>query len=171
MDNYEPSYVAGAAFHKLNRDRKTSNSSGEWDPKKFTVEDSAFGFIVMKNGAAIILQSSWALNTTDDGRVCITSLSGTKAGAEMPQSGSVVINGIRNGNKYLLTPEFDHGGVLLYDGVKSNPDDMEAHTFFDAIRGKKKLLIRAEEAAVVTRILEGIYISSKTGKAFYFENE
>ena len=64
MDNYEPAYAVGTTYHKLNKDKKTGNAWGDWDPKKFTVEDSAFGFIVMKNGATVILQSSWALNTT-----------------------------------------------------------------------------------------------------------
>ena len=41
----------------------TGNAWGDWDPKEFTVEDSAFGFITMENGATIVLESSWALNT------------------------------------------------------------------------------------------------------------
>jgi predicted dehydrogenase len=54
MDNYEPAYVVGTTYHKLNKDKKTGNAWGDWDPKKFTVEDSAFGFIVMKNGATVV---------------------------------------------------------------------------------------------------------------------
>ena len=38
---------------------------GNWDPEQFKVEDSAFGFIRMKNGALIELESAWALNTLD----------------------------------------------------------------------------------------------------------
>ena len=44
--------------------------------------DSAFGFIRMKNGATIVLESSWALNTLDT-REAQTTLCGTKAGADM----------------------------------------------------------------------------------------
>ena len=51
---------------------------GDWDPEKFTVEDSAFGFVVMENGTTIILESSWALNTLDVGEAK-TTLCGTKA--------------------------------------------------------------------------------------------
>ncbi|MBT9848826.1 gfo/Idh/MocA family oxidoreductase, partial [Blautia sp. MCC289] len=55
---------------------------GDWDPKEFCVEDSAFGFIRMKNGAVIELEAAWALNTleVDEAK---TSLCGTKAGADM----------------------------------------------------------------------------------------
>ena len=54
---------------------------GDWDPKEFCVEDSAFGFIRMKNGAVIELEAALALNTleVDEAK---TSLCVTKAGAE-----------------------------------------------------------------------------------------
>ena len=52
----------GSTFHKLGQQENAANAWGSWDPKQFNVEDSAFGFIKMKNGATIILESSWALN-------------------------------------------------------------------------------------------------------------
>jgi predicted dehydrogenase len=168
MDNYEPAYAVGTTYHKLNKDKKTGNAWGDWDPKKFTVEDSAFGFIVMKNGATIILQSSWALNTTEV-REAVTSLCGTKAGADMPKAGELLINGVKNGRQYTLTPDLKAGGVAFYAGASAKPEDIEAQTFADAIRGKGKLYVLPEQAAAVTKILEGIYISAKTGKPYYFE--
>ena len=168
MNNYEPAYCVGTAYHKLNNDRKTGNAWGDWDTKKFTVEDSAFGFVVMKNGATIILQSSWALNITEV-REAVTTLCGTKAGADMPKEGTVIINGVRNGRQYELTPNLKTGGVAFYEGASTKPADLEAITFANAIRGKGKLYVLPEQAAAVTRILEGIYISAKTGKAHYFE--
>lgn len=68
MDNYEVKSVKGSTFRKLAEQKDTGNPWGDWDPNEFTVEDSAFGFIEMKNGATIILESSWALNTLDVGR-------------------------------------------------------------------------------------------------------
>ena len=68
MDNYEPAMVVGSTFRKLADTENAANAWGYWDPKKFTVEDSAFGFIKMKNGATIVLESSWALNTLLDQR-------------------------------------------------------------------------------------------------------
>ena len=38
-----------------NNDTEQGNDWGNWDPAKFTVESSAFGFIVMENGATISL--------------------------------------------------------------------------------------------------------------------
>ena len=51
MDNYKPKYAVGTTYKKLNDQTDTANAFGEWDPKEFTVEDSAFGFVVMENGA------------------------------------------------------------------------------------------------------------------------
>jgi predicted dehydrogenase len=170
MNNYEPAYVVGTVYHKLNKDKNTGNAWGDWDPKKFTVEDSAFGFVVMKNGATIILQSSWALNTTE-ARESVTTLCGTKAGADMPVAGTVTINGVRNGKQYVLTPDLAAGGVAFYGAAEVTDSDLEAQTFAAAIRGKAKLYVLPEQAAVVTRILEGIYTSAKTGKPYYFDEK
>jgi predicted dehydrogenase len=168
MNNYEPAYVVGTTYHKLNKDKNSGNAWGDWDPKKFTVEDSAFGFVVMKNGATIILQSSWALNTTEV-REAVTTLCGTKAGADMTAEGSLLINGVRNGRQYVTTPDLKAGGVAFYEGGSVKPEDLEAHTFADAIRGKGKLCVLPEQAAAVTRILEGIYISARTGTVYNFD--
>jgi predicted dehydrogenase len=168
MNNYEPAYAVGTTYHKLNKDKNTGNIWGDWDPKKFTVEDSAFGFVVMKNGATIILQSSWALNMSTDVREAVTTLCGTKAGADMADGG-LVINGVRNGRMYETKPNLKAGGVAFYEGSSQNPEELEAWTFAEAIRGKGKLIVLPEQAAVVTRILEGIYKSAETGKPYYFE--
>jgi predicted dehydrogenase len=170
MDNYEPAYAVGTAYYKLNKDKNTGNAWGDWDPKKFTVEDSAFGFVVMKNGATIILQSSWALNITEV-REAVTTLCGTKAGADMPEAGKLTINGVRNGRQYVLKPDFASGGVAFYGGDSLKDTDLEARTFANAIHGKGKLYVLPEQAAVVTKILEGIYISAKTGKPHYFDEK
>jgi len=60
MDNYKPKYVVGNVYHKLSKKENAANAWGPWDPAKFTVEDSAFGFVTMENGATIFLESSWA---------------------------------------------------------------------------------------------------------------
>jgi predicted dehydrogenase len=168
MNNYEPRYAVGTAYHKLNKDRNTGNAWGDWDTRKFTVEDSAFGFVVMKNGATIFLQSSWALNTTEV-RESVTTLCGTKAGADMPKPGELEIAGIKNGKQYTLKPELKPGGVDFYSSEEVEDTDLEAQTFLKAIRGKGKLYVQPEQAAAVTRILEGIYKSAETGKPFYFD--
>ena len=170
MNNYEPQYAVGTVYHKLNKDKNTGNAWGDWDTKAFTAEDSAFGFVVMKNGATIILESSWALNITGE-KESVTTLCGTKGGAEMPKPGELVLNGVKNGRPYSLTPLLQSAGVMFYSGNEEKDTDREARTFRNAILGKGKLCVLPEEALVVTMILEGIYKSAATGKPSYFNGE
>lgn len=169
MNNYKPKYVVGTTFHKLNNQTETANPWGDWDPEKFTVEDAAFGFIVMENGATIVLEATWALNSLDAGEA-ITSLCGTKAGIDMRgANGGVRINGVIQGHQYVTTPDFSAGGVAFYDGTGNmNPAEVEAKVWTDAVRGDGKLCVLPEQAFVVTQILEGIYESAKTGKPHFF---
>ena len=167
MDNYKPKYCVGTTYHKLNGQTEAANAWGDWDPAKFTVEDSAFGFIVMENGATIYLESSWALNSLDV-REAVTSICGTKAGGDMPDQGKVRINGVKNNKQYVLTPGLDAGGVAFYDGAADNPSDREARLWIDAVTNDKPPFVLPEQAYAVSSILEGIYESAKTGKPFYF---
>ena len=170
MDNYEPAYAVGTIYHKLNKEKNMGNVWGEWDTKAFTVEDSAFGFIVMKNGAAISLESSWALNITNE-REAVTTLCGTKGGADMPKPGELVLNGVKNNRLYNMSPLLQPGSITYYTGDPLKDQDREQITFRDAIRGKGKLCVLPEQAIVVTQILEGIYKSAASGKPYYFNKE
>ena len=131
----------------------------------FTVEDSAFGFIKMKNGATIQLEASWALNSleVDEAK---TSLCGTKAGADMKDG--LRINRVQYGRQCVEKPDLASGGVAFYDGVTENPEDVEQRVFYEAITEGKPLTVEPEQALAVTQILEAIYESAKTGKTVYF---
>jgi predicted dehydrogenase len=170
MNNYEPSYAVGTTYHKLNKEKNTGNAWGDWDTKAFTAEDSAFGFVVMKNGATVTIESSWALNITGE-REAVTTLCGTKGGAEMPAQGELILNGVKNNRLYTLQPSLKAGGVAFFDGENLKAADLEARTFRNAIRGKGKLTVLPEQAMTVTRILEGIYKSAASGKPHYFDKE
>ena len=166
LDNYKPKYCVGTTYHALNDQTDQGNAWGPWDPAKFTVEDSAFGFIVMENGATINLEASWALNTLDV-REAVTSFCGTKAGADMVDG--VRINGVRQNLQYVMKPDMNAKGAAFFDGVKGeSPADRVARLWIDAVVNDKAPFVLPEQAIVVTRILEGIYTSAKTGDIFRF---
>ncbi len=168
MDNYQPNYVVGTAYHKLNGQRDTANPWGDWDPGQFTMEDSAFGFIVMENGATIMLSSSWALNTLEVEEAC-TVLCGTRGGADMHDG--LRINGVKHGRQYVEKPALTPGSVDFYDGAGDSPKMLEQRAFIDAIHGKNPPVVKPEQALVVTRILEAIYESARTGRPVYFSRQ
>ncbi len=167
MDNYKPKYCVGTSYHKLNNDTDQGNAWGKWDPEKFTVEDSAFGFIVMENGATIVLESAWALNTLDV-REAVTTVCGTKAGADMV--GGLRINGVRNNVQYVTNYAVNGGSAAaFYDGEGSeDPSAREARLWIDAVINDTEPFVKPEQALVVTQILEGIYESAKTGDIYKF---
>lgn len=167
MDNYKPKMVVGTTFEKLKNQKDCGNAWGDWDPKKFTVEDAAFGFIVMENGATIMLESSWALNIRNP-KEAITMICGTEGGADMFDG--LNINFIKNGRQCILKPDLTAGGVAFYDGDDDeDPSVLEARAWLDAVVNDHEPRTKASQALVVTQILEAIYESAKTGKPVYFD--
>lgn len=164
MDNYKPKVVLGTKYHELSQKEDAANAWGPWDPKKFTVEDSAFGMIVMENGATIMLESSWALNTLDV-HEAKCSLSGTEAGADMKDG--LRINGEKFSRLYENKIDLGAGGVAFYEGKAEKGPDIELRLWIDAIEQDKDPVVTPEQAYVVSQILEAIYESAQTGKAVY----
>ena len=161
MDNYTPKMVLGTTYKKLTNP-DCGNVWGKWDPAKHTVEDAAFGFIVMKNGATIVLESSWALNILDPIEAS-TVICGTKMGAQIK-------------NKDLIL-NFDEGGELkevhpiaqYEETIKLKSAHIEARQWIDAILHDTDPIVLPEQACVVSEILEAIYISAKTGEPVVFD--
>lgn len=159
MDNYRPVSVTGTAFHQLGRRKDAVNEWGPWDPERFTVEDSAFSFIKMENGATIALEASWALNTLQTGGPKVM-LCGTEGGADMEDG--LRLNGELAGRLYEQKIDMKNGAAA------ENPADMEARLWIDSILNDTDPVVKPEQALVVTEILEAIYESSLTGKTIYF---
>jgi Predicted dehydrogenases and related proteins len=165
MDNYEVQSVTGTVHRELADRENAANAWGPWDPKKFTVEDSAFGFITMKNGASIYLESSWALNTLFSEEAKCT-LFGSQAGADM--IGGLRINGEKSGRLYTQTIELQAGGVAFYEGKSEKPQHIEAATWIDAVVNDTTPVVLPEQALVVSEVLEALYESAATGKTVTF---
>jgi len=167
MNNYKVKRVVGTTFAKLRDQKNTGNLWGDWDTEKFTVEDSAFGFITMENGATIFLEASWALNTLDVKEES-TTLCGTKAGLDM-NDGGIRVNSIVHGKQSVLKPDLSAGGVAFFEGAgDGTPADIECRQWIDAVLSDTNPTVLPEQAFVVTQILEAIYTSAKTGEPVYF---
>ncbi|MGB8455497.1 MAG: Gfo/Idh/MocA family oxidoreductase [Anaerocolumna sp.] len=169
MDNYEPVSISGSVYYQLGHLKQATegNVFGSWNPEKYEVEDSAFGFIKMKNGATITLEASWALNILDS-REASTTLCGTKAGAEIHSGMSypkneLIYNEGKNG--LLMQKNISPAGHIAYfEGGVSAEGVLEAKQWLDAILKDKEPLVKPEQAFKVTQILEAIYKAAETGK-------
>ncbi|MEG0571300.1 MAG: Gfo/Idh/MocA family oxidoreductase [Oscillospiraceae bacterium] len=167
MNNYKPKMVVGNVYKKLGDQKNSANAWGDWDPKEYTVEDSAFGFITMENGATIVLEASWALNTLDV-KEAKTTLCGTKGGADMENG--LRFNCVEHNRQITKIPCMNNGGVDFFSSSNTDMSDLEAINFINAVTNGEELRVKPEEAMVVTRILEAIYESAKTHKPVYFND-
>jgi predicted dehydrogenase len=179
MNNYKPVAVLGSTFSKLGNtlQGKDQGTDDHWDPTKYEVEDAAVGLIRFENGATVFLESSWILNTTDC-RQAMCTLYGTKAGAEMIYPDGVtesperrlIINTVVNGRKAIIEPDVhdpanDAGGedvIFNYPGAEG-----EMRTWIEALKGEGEIVVKPEQAYIVTLILEAIYKSAETGEVVY----
>jgi predicted dehydrogenase len=172
MENFNPASVTGKVFHKLNKKENEPNIWKAWNPEKFVVEDSAFGFISMKNGAIVSLESSWALNILDEGEAR-TMLCGTNGGADM-QDG-LRINGTEFGIPYYKKPDFQkklHQGLNVVDftfrGHYEDSGLEEAKSWIDCIIQDTEPVVKPEQALVVAEVLGAVQESSKIGRPITF---
>ncbi len=166
MQNYEPVSVTGVSFEKLGRlltPDIQGNGRGVWDNEHFEVEDSAFGFIRMKNGALVNLRCAWAINRIETPMPAQVLLCGTKGGLDCKDG--VRFNGVQAGEPFVTQNYKNTRG--FQEMTEANP--YEVRYWLDALEGKSELYVKPEQTLVVTRILDAIYESSRTGKTVYFE--
>lgn len=163
MDNYKPRMVVGTAYNMLSQMEETARNGG-WDPRSFTVEDSAFGMIVMENGATVMLESSWVLNVRHEATNKVT-LCGSKGGADMWDG--LWINGESEGSLNEQQILVDGSGMTAKE-IRSQTLDLEMRTWIDSIIADKEPVVKPEQALVVSQILEALYKSAETGKPVYF---
>lgn len=166
INNYDVESVTGSVYRKLADTAYNSNSWGIWDPKDFTVEDSAMGYIKFKNGATMVTEASWALNYAKEEH---TILCGTKAGVEM-MGDTVRVNGEKNGSLYVQDITPNSTARDLFHGQELKPEEYEAKQWIYSVVNNVPPLTKPEEACVVSRIIEAIYNSAKTGKTIYFDD-
>lgn len=173
MNNYDIDSVSGSVFYKLGSlpQATEGNLFGPWDPKTYEVEDSAMGFIKMKNGATINLEASWALNILES-REASTTLCGTEAGAEIHSGMSygkneLIYNRGRNGQlmEEKLSPV---GGVAYFGGGGGEEGVIDCRQWLEAVLNDTEPLVKPEEALAVTKILDAIYRSAKENREIKF---
>ena len=167
MNNYEPRMVVGKTHKKLEHP-EAGNCWGDNGVSTTPLEEAACAMIVMKNGATIMLETSWALNISEPIAEGSCVLCGSKAGLEI-KNNNLRINKVELGRQVVTDVDVSAGGVAFYDGVQTTPQLTEAVDWIDSIVHDHDPIVLPREALVVSQILEAIYESSRTGKPVYFE--
>jgi len=151
MDFPEPVSVSAATYLEL----ADKPSLMKHDPAKYTVpEDMAAGLIRFANGATISLQTSWALNVTEQATVVNVIMCGDKAGLQYTPP--------------TLVKE-QHGMLVNYSpqvpvDVSGSLFVAEIDAFVEAIIKGEPSPVPGEQALITQRILDGVYASGKAGE-------
>ena len=167
MNNYEPKMVLGRTHKKLEHP-EAGNIWGDNGVSTTPLEEAACAMIVMKNGATIMLETSWALNTEQPIAEGSCRLCGSKGGLSIIND-KLVLNKVEYNRQNTTAVDTSAGGVAFYSGAKVTPAVTEAHNWIRAVVEDKAPVVLPEQAYVVSRILEAIYTSSKTGEPVYFD--
>ena len=167
MNNYEPSVVLGKTHKKLEHP-EAGNIWGDKGVSTTPLEEAACAMIVMKNGATIMLETSWALNTAEPIAEGSCVLCGSKSGLQI-KNDKLVLNKVELNRQQVTEVDCTAGGVNFYAGVQETPALVEARNWIKAVVEDTDPVVLPEQAYVVSQILEAIYTSSKTGKPVFFE--
>ncbi len=148
----EPVRVTGTARINFAKGNTIPGGWGEWDRKRFDVEDFASGFVHFDNGATMVLEASWLQHQREN-----EDMSCRLYGA----AGSVAWP---SGEYATATNRALHDGVLKAAPGQKKPHTAEIHAFHNAIVNGKPSPVPWTESIKVIAILEGIYKSQKTGR-------
>ncbi|PWL52167.1 MAG: oxidoreductase [Clostridiales bacterium] len=166
IDNYEIASVTGVSYQKLGAKCAESNNGRLFTADEYQVEDSAMGFIRFKNGCAMHIEASWAINLEETGSTPI--IVGDKAGLSMKDN-KVRLNGELNGSLYTQELSPNRYTRDLFKGKDLNENQYDMHQWISAVTEGTPLLSPGRKAAVVSQIIEAIYTSAETGKTVYFD--
>ncbi len=167
MNNYEPAMVVGKT-HKCLEHPEAGNIWGDKGVSTTTLEEAASAMIVMKNGATIMLETSWALNTDTPIEEGSCRLCGSREGLSIINN-NLRINKVELDRQTNTNVDLSAGGVAFYSGGSSSPAATEAYNWIESIVNDTDPVVLPEQAYVVSQILEAIYTSSAAGKAVYFD--
>jgi predicted dehydrogenase len=152
MDFPKPVRVTGRARVNFAKGHDIPGGWGEWDRRRFSVEDFAVGFVRFADGTTMVLETSWLIHQ-EENETMRDVIFGTKGTLEWPTG------------RY-----WSARNRVLYDAQLKEPTGLpEAHTaeliaFFESVTERKPSPVPWQETIKVIAILEAIYASEKAGQ-------
>lgn len=145
--------VTAKMFQKIGT-KKAHGTLGEWDPKKFEVEDSLFGFIELEGGRLLQLETSFALNIKETS-IMNVEFCGDQAGATL----------------FPAQIYTDERGELvsLFTSEVADPDRHQKSmaAFVDKCLGKDVMVADGKQGYIIQQLIEALYQSAEKGESVY----
>ncbi len=152
MDFPKPVRVSGTTKVNFAKGHAIPGAWGEWDRKRFSVEDFAAGFVHFDNGATLTLEASW-LGHQVENEDMNCQLFGTKGGVKWPSAEFATVQ----------------GGALV-QGTLTNPRPVEKpfnaeiKAFYESVVNHQPSPVPWTETISVIAILEAVYASQARGR-------
>ncbi|MFH1006607.1 MAG: Gfo/Idh/MocA family oxidoreductase [Candidatus Latescibacterota bacterium] len=146
----KPVAASGKTYTKFGTRNNVVGLMGQWDPKTFTVEDFAVGFIRFENGATAMVESSFCANIGED--IFTTALFGASGGGQLDP---IRIFTEEDGTLLDVTP-------VHLPQVKTHHREIEL--FIEAIRNDSEVPVPGEQGLEVMKMLDAIYESSEKNR-------
>jgi predicted dehydrogenase len=144
MGHPKPVSATGTVYTKL------ANREGSPHLEDYTVEDLASGFVRFDNGASMVIETSFAANVEKD--TLGATILGDQGGATFPP---LTIYKEECGALVDLTP---------IPPPPANSHEPIARSLIDSIRNGGTPAVTGEEALIVMKIVDAIYMSAETGR-------
>lgn len=145
--------VTAKMYQKIGT-KKSRGTLGEWDPTKFEVEDSLFGFVELEGGRLLQLETSFALNIKETS-IMNVEFCGDQAGATLfpaqiytDESGELV---------YLLNREI----------ADLNRHEKSMAAFVDKCLGKEVMVADGKQGYIIQQLIEALYQSAQKGESVF----
>ena len=152
LNGLEPVEVIGSTYNRLSKTPGQINEWGTFDSETFDVDDHVSAYIKFANGASMLFECSWAANIKED--IKHISISGSEGGINV-----FPFELYRPGFGTFLTSHSD----VEFDEKKAGY--LQAEHFVDSCSGTAELLVKPEEAMIVSKMIEAIYESSETERS------
>lgn len=144
----KPLYVAANSSDRIGK-RGGVGLMGAWDPERFTVEDSLFGYVQFENGVSLQVETAFALNCKDK-QIMNVEIYGDQAGASV-FDGQIYTE--KNGNLVDMKLPF------VKDLDKRN---ISISNFLRCCAENDMPLITADQGVILMQIIDALYESADT---------
>lgn len=150
MGHPKPKAISGQTYTKFGNREGVFNPWGQWDPKKYTVEDYATGLVRFEDGATLSIEASFVANIQKD--AMNVTLLGTEGGSDLEPFKIYT----ERHNRLIEETPVNLPGVNGYEA--------ELREFFASILEDRDPLVTGEQALQTQIILDGVYKSSDLGR-------
>ena len=161
-------YAAGMTYRQIAKRGSRANLWREWDVDEISIEDSAFGFVMMENGMTLSVETAYALNTDKELEASV-DLFGADAGIVLRETEGIRLIHETGGRMCVTSDKLDETRRSLTPrGHVMTPAEAEHEDFMEWLLEGKVYDPGVEQAFMTVQIVEGIYRSAMQKEPVYF---